>query len=101
MTVLFVGIGGFFGAVLRFLISGWVQKASGFTFPVGTLAVNVLGSLLIGFLVALFDNFLSPYWKAALVTGLLGALTTFSTFSYETFVLLQEGLFLKLNIIKK
>jgi len=100
LTWLFVGLGGFFGAISRFLIAGFAQKLAGTTFPVGTLTVNVLGSFLIGFLVLLFENLIAPQWKAFFVTGFLGALTTFSTFSYETTVLLQEGLIAKalLNI---
>ena len=93
MTLFLVGLGGFFGAIFRFLISGFVQKLVGTTFPVGTLSVNVIGSFLIGFLVMLFENMLSPEWKAFFITGFLGALTTFSTFSLETVVLLQEGLY--------
>ncbi|TCK04655.1 fluoride efflux transporter CrcB [Phorcysia thermohydrogeniphila] len=93
MTLLFIGLGGFFGAISRFLISGFVQKLLGTTFPFGTLSVNVIGSFLIGFLVMLFENMLSPEWKAFFITGFLGALTTFSTFSLETVVLLQEGLY--------
>jgi len=95
LIFLYIGIGGFIGAVLRFIISGWVQRVFGSFFPYGTLSVNVLGSLLIGFLVMLFEDMISPEWKALAVTGLLGALTTFSTFSYETAVMLQEGIFLK------
>lgn len=95
MLALYVGIGGFLGAIARFLIAGFVQKALGTTFPVGTLCVNVLGSFIIGFLVMTFEYIIAPEWKAMLVTGFLGALTTFSTFSYETVVLMQEGLFLK------
>lgn len=100
-TVLAVGIGGFFGAISRYLIATWVQKLSSSFFPVGTLSVNVLGSFLIGFLYLYFSQTIHPNLKAMLITGFLGALTTFSTFSLETLLLLQEGLYLKagLNIL--
>ncbi len=89
--LLSVALGGSIGAVLRFLISGWIQKASGSLFPFGTLGVNILGSFIIGFLFLYFQHIsLSLYQKAMLVTGLLGALTTFSTFSWETLYLLQH-----------
>ena len=99
-TVLAVGIGGFFGAISRYLIATWVQKLSSF-FPIGTLSVNVIGSFLIGFLYLYFSHTINPTLKAMLITGFLGALTTFSTFSLETLLLLQEGLYLKagLNIL--
>ena len=95
MTILYVGIGGFLGAISRFLIAGFVQKIAGISFPAGTLTVNVLGSFLIGFLVMIFENIIAPQWKALFITGFLGALTTFSTFSYETVVLIQESLYYK------
>ena len=90
-----VGTGGFFGAVSRFVLSGWVQKLTGASFPYGTLAVNVLGSFMIGFLVLYFEQSVSPQQKALVITGFLGALTTFSTFSLETVLMLQESLYLK------
>lgn len=90
--ILSVGVGGFIGAIARFLISGWVQKSSGMFFPVGTLSVNVIGSLLIGFLALYFESVVSPHQKALVITGMLGALTTFSTFSLETVTMLQGGL---------
>ena len=99
--ILAVGFGGFFGAILRFTISGYIQKLSNSTFPFGTLGVNILGSFIIGFLFLYFQYVnLSLNQKAIFVTGLLGALTTFSTFSWETLFLIQEGLFGKalLNI---
>ncbi len=100
-TIIAVGIGGFFGAISRFLIASYIQKLTSLFFPVGTLAVNVVGSFLIGFLYLYFEHTISPLSKAVLVTGFLGALTTFSTFSLETFLLLQDGLYLKalLNIL--
>lgn len=91
-----VGIGGFIGAVLRFTLSGWVQKVSTSTFPFGTLCVNILGSFIIGFLFLYFSEInLSANQKALFITGLLGALTTFSTFSLDTVLLMQQELYIK------
>ncbi len=90
--LLAVGTGGFVGAILRFLISGWVQKLSPTLFPVGTLSVNVLGSFIIGFMALYFESVVAPHQKALVITGMLGALTTFSTFSLETLTMLQGGL---------
>jgi CrcB protein len=90
-----VGAGGFLGAISRFLLSSWIQKLTGAAFPYGTLLVNVLGSFLIGFLILYFEQSLAPQQKAFAITGLLGALTTFSTFSLETVIMLQENLYLK------
>ncbi len=91
--IIAVGIGGFFGAISRFVIAGWVQKLTGASFPWGTLTVNVLGSFIIGILAILFERFVNPELKAMMITGFLGALTTFSSFSYETVSLFNEGLF--------
>ncbi len=98
--IVFIGIGGFFGAVFRFLISTFVQKISFSFFPVGTLSVNVLGSFIIGFLALYFEQMVSPNYKALFITGFLGALTTFSTFSLETVSMLQSSEYMKaiLNI---
>ncbi|RKQ60599.1 protein CrcB [Thermovibrio guaymasensis] len=100
-TLIWIGTGGFFGAIARFLISGLVQKHFQVPFPVGTLAVNVLGSFLIGFFVLLFEEIIAPQYKGMLITGFLGALTTFSTFSYETSILILEGAYLRalLNVL--
>jgi CrcB protein len=89
--LLAVGTGGFFGAVVRLLLSTWVQKATASGFPYGTLSVNILGSFLMGFLFMYFSHInLSIHQKLIFTTGLLGALTTFSTFSMETIILLKE-----------
>lgn len=91
-----VGIGGFIGAILRFTISSWVQKATLSIFPFGTLSVNIFGSFLIGFLFLYFQQInLSPYHKSLIITGLLGALTTFSTFSLDTVLLMQQEFYVK------
>jgi fluoride exporter len=90
-----VGIGGFVGAISRFQItlwlSGWSTQRFGRVYPFGTFAVNIAGCLLIGILMALaVDKKLPEFWQKALVTGCLGSLTTFSTFSYETVGLIRD-----------
>jgi CrcB protein len=96
-----VALGGAIGAVGRFLIGSFVQRSLGASFPFGTLSVNILGSFIIGFLFLYFEQTLAPTQKALLVTGVMGALTTFSTFSLETLLMLQGGLYQKavINIL--
>ena len=92
--ILFVGIGGFCGAILRYLISGWVQSLSrSIDFPYGTLAVNVLGCLVIGLFsqLAASRGSFGPDSRALIFIGILGAFTTFSTFSNETMNLIVDG----------
>jgi fluoride exporter len=92
-NVLCVGLGGFIGASLRYIISINSTKLFGAQFPYGTLIVNVVGGLLIGLIMELCitTNVISPSLKLFLVTGIIGGLTTFSTFSYETVSLFIEG----------
>lgn len=92
--LIIVGVGGFFGAISRYLVAGWVQDLSrSVHFPYGTLAVNVIGSFLLGFLMryAFNHNVFSPEIRLLIFIGFLGAFTTFSTFSTETFNLLSDG----------
>ncbi len=87
-----IAAGGAIGALLRFWVSTAMYALLGREFPYGTLAVNVLGCLLMGFLsVFMLERFASVEWRAALLIGLLGAFTTFSTFSLETLNLIQGG----------
>ena len=92
--LLWVGLGGFAGSVLRYLVSGWAQQASGtVSFPWGTLAVNVLGCFAIGTLSYLADTrgILHPEARLFLIVGLLGGFTTFSAFGNETMNLVRDG----------
>jgi len=92
MTALFIALGGAAGALARYGLGGWVQNRAGFAFPWGTLAVNVAGCLLLGLAAGLFQGVrLTPDLRALITIGFLGAFTTFSTFGYETVVLIQEG----------
>jgi CrcB protein len=92
--ILFVGLGGFLGAILRYLVSGWVQSLSkSIDFPYGTLAVNALGCLAIGLLsqLAAARGLFGSDARALVFIGVLGAFTTFSTFSSETLNLIFDG----------
>ncbi|MEA2094627.1 MAG: fluoride efflux transporter CrcB [Pseudomonadota bacterium] len=91
--VLAIAAGGAIGALLRYWTSVAVHSRLGVGFPYGTLVVNVLGSLLMGFLYIWFIDRLAvgPAMRAFLFIGLLGAFTTFSTFSIETLNLMEAG----------
>jgi CrcB protein len=98
-TIIAAGSGGFFGAVARLYLVGMINRHLPHTLPFGTLAVNIAGSLLIGMLFGLLyaTGTLPPQMKTFLVTGFLGAMTTYSTFAMESFFLLQGGSFLLLG----
>ncbi len=92
--MLWVGLGGFVGAILRYVITGWIQRwTKSVTFPHGTLAANLIGCFIIGLLSQLLEsrNAFSIEARLLIFTGLLGAFTTFSTFGNETLNLLREG----------
>jgi CrcB protein len=95
--LLAVGIGGFIGAILRYLVSSWVQQSfSQGNFPIGTLAVNLIGCLIIGLLGGLNETrmIFSPHARMLIFLGILGSFTTFSSFGYETMALVRESQFL-------
>ena len=89
---LLIGAGGFLGSVLRYWTSVNSYRIFGEKFPYGTFVVNVIGCLLIGFIAEISENrfLISPEIRTFLMIGFLGGYTTFSTFGYETFVLLQD-----------
>ena len=89
---LWICLGGAAGTGARYLLSGWLLRVAGPSFPWGTLAVNVLGSFLLGLLmqVALTTDLLSPTARLALTTGVTGGFTTYSTFNYETLQYFQQ-----------
>jgi CrcB protein len=91
-TILLVGIGGFVGAILRYIIGGWIQN--GFVdFPVGTLTINTVGSFFLGLIMYLseYQGVFSDQTRILLTIGILGAFTTLSTFGYESFRLLDDS----------
>ncbi len=87
-----VAIGSAVGGMARYAMTALVQDRTAVAFPVGTLAVNVLGCFLIGVFVQLLAGRMSQTTQLLLTTGFCGGFTTFSTFSYETVKLMQEGL---------
>ncbi|HEY9042051.1 MAG TPA: fluoride efflux transporter CrcB [Rheinheimera sp.] len=97
LSYLAVAIGGAVGASLRYGLNELALNVLGKSFPFGTLLVNILGSFVLGWVYALFSSGMlavSP-WRALIAIGLIGAFTTFSTFSLDTVLLLQQGDWLK------
>jgi len=90
---LWICLGGALGTGARYLLSGWLAEAWGPGFPVGTLAVNVIGSFLLGLImqVALTTELVPPTLRLFLSTGIMGGFTTYSSFNYETLKLFQDS----------
>lgn len=93
LNILVVAAGGSIGAVSRYLVSTWAAERFGASFPYGTLIVNVVGCFIIGiFMTMTTERFIiNPYWRLLITVGFVGGLTTFSSFSYETFRLLEDA----------
>ncbi len=90
--LLLIALGGSAGAVLRYLLAGWGQRLTSGPFPLGTLLVNLIGCLVMGFLVGVLTGplLVREEYRLALLVGFVGSFTTFSTFGYETLALLQD-----------
>ena len=87
-----IALGGAVGSVTRYLLGGMIQRTAGLAFPMGTLAINVSGSFLAGFLLRYFMNVQThPTLRAALIVGFCGGFTTFSAFTTETLGLFEGG----------
>jgi fluoride exporter len=101
--VIFLALAGALGTLSRYGLSGLVQRLAGAGFPYGTLAVNILGSLIIGLImqVGLSTDIIPRTLRLVITLGFLGAFTTFSSFSYETISFLEDGAWLmaSLNIV--
>jgi len=97
LSILYIALGGIAGTLSRFGLEGWIQSRTATHFPLGTLTVNITGSLLLGFIirVATGTALISPDIRAAVTIGFCGAFTTMSTFSYESVALLNDGDYLR------
>ena len=93
LRVLLIGVFGFIGTIARYAAQGAVQRLTGGTFPYGTLAVNVVGSFIVGFVatLALERAVIGPLWRTVILIGFCGGFTTYSAFAYETFELIRTG----------
>jgi CrcB protein len=94
---IFIALGGATGACLRYFLSQLMLQWCGKGFPFGTLLVNIVGSFFLGFLYSLLEHgqLEAALWRTTVGIGFLGALTTFSTFSVDTLMLFQQGLWFK------
>lgn len=96
MHIVYIGIGGFVGAIARYALDGWVADRVGRSFPLGTMVVNLSGALIIGILFALTIEraALSPELRGPLMIGLIGSYTTFSTLVLESWRMAEDGAWL-------
>ena len=101
LKIFLIGVGGFIGSILRYATSGFVLKIFGKPyFPYGTLVVNILGCLLVGYLIGISENrqVFNPEIRMFIFVGFLGGFTTFSTFGYEVFSFARDGQIISLLI---
>lgn len=92
-TILLISIGAVLGANLRYWLGAWAALRLGTNFPIGTLLINLTGSLVIGLFITLISNrlMIDPRWRTFFAIGFLGSYTTFSTYTFESVALLQAG----------
>lgn len=97
-AILLVGLGSAGGGILRYLTGKWIHNLTTITFPLGTLAVNVIGCFIIGLIYCIFDrgNSTDTSMQLLLATGFCGGFTTFSSFMHENFTMIENGQFLHL-----
>jgi CrcB protein len=95
LNLLLVALGGALGSTARYVFSILVQRASGTLFPIGTFAVNCVGCLVFGAIAGAAEQRvqIAPEWRLFLLVGILGGFTTFSSYAFESFVLLRDGQF--------
>lgn len=92
--IVYIAVGGVAGTLARWYLQGWVQTRSGLAgFPIGTLAINLVGSLILGFVIRLAtgSTVITPELRAGLTIGFCGGFTTMSTFAFESVRLLSDG----------
>jgi CrcB protein len=92
LKYLIIGVGGFVGAIARYMVGTYIGSRFGIRFPYGTFVINISGCFLVGFIVTLLARTTaSQYWRYLIPIGFIGAYTTFSTFEYETLRAVQDG----------
>src|SRR5581483_9125854 len=93
MEYVVIGLGGFLGANARYVVANWAAQRFGALFPYGTFIINMSGSFILAFFLAYLQEraFIHPHYRLFFAVGFLGAYTTFSTFTYESLRLVQEG----------
>ena len=103
MNYLWIAVGAVVGASARYLLSGFVARHFSATFPYGTLLINITGSLLLGFFLIYSTErvLLDPRWRLLVAVGFCGSYTTFSSYAFESFALMEQGqwLLMSANII--